>query len=303
MKILSIVKIFRTWVKVSRNKNNIVINRKHMILSNITPDLQDGLEIGPLCSPIVTKSESNGHVWYVDHASAEELKEIYRDVPEVVLDNIVNVDFIWGKRSLSELVNNHLFDYVIASHVIEHIPDMLGWINEIGEVLKDNGILSLVIPDKRYTFDYIREVSTPGMLVEAYLRHQRRPGPREIFDYLASARKIDVISAWNGTIDKLSLLPIHDLKFAFEIAKDSFSSEEYHDAHVNTFTPESFLNLLETFAKINLFNFKVVDFYDTLPNTLEFFISLERMPRNSDRKEYLLVQLESISRARKQFLE
>jgi SAM-dependent methyltransferase len=307
-KFRNIVKIFSTG-KTSRNRlieskddNNIGIDRKQMILSKIKSGVQEGLEIGPLCTPIVTKSESNGHVWYVDRASTEELKEIYRDVPYVVPENIVNVDFIWGTHSFSELVKGNIFDYAIASHVIEHVPDMLGWIKEIGEVLKDNGILSLVIPDKRYTFDYLRELSTPGMLVEAYLHHQRRPGPREIFDYLASAREIDVVSAWNGTIDKSSLLPLHDPQFAFDIAKESINSDNYHDAHVNTFTPESFLNLLETFAKVNLFDFKVVDFYDTLPNTLEFFISLERMPRNSNRKEYMFKQLESLSKARKQIL-
>ena len=95
------------------------------------------------------------------------------------------------------------------------------------------------------------------------------------------------------------LIPLHDLQSVFDRAKDSFNSENYYDAHVNTFTPESFLDLLETFAKLNLFDFKVVDFYDTLPYTLEFFISLQRMSRNSDRKEYTIEQLESLSKARK----
>ena len=205
VKKLSRGKIYHIKLEGSNSTTNISVNRKQIILSKVKPDLQEGLEIGPLSAPIVTKSESNGHVWYVDHASAEELKEIYRNIPHVIPENIVAVDFIWGKHSLSELTKGSLYDYVIASHVIEHVPDMLGWVIEIGEVLKDNGILSLVIPDKRYTFDYLRELSTPGMIIEAYLRHQRRPGPWEIFDYLASARTIDVISAWNGTIDEFKV--------------------------------------------------------------------------------------------------
>jgi predicted SAM-dependent methyltransferase len=302
LKILSKGKFFLNKPVGSDIHSNIGFNRKQLIISKIKPDLQEGLEIGPLCSPIVTKKESNGHVWYVDHVSTEELKVKYQNEPSVSLEKIVDVDFVWGKNSLSELTNGNLYDYVIASHVIEHVPDMLGWLIEISEVLKDNGILSLVIPDKRYSFDYIRELSTPGMLLEAYLRHQRQPGPREIFDFLSSASTVDVASSWNETIDKSSLVHYYDLQYAFDIAKDSFNNGHYQDVHVNTFTPESFLNLLETFVKLNLFDFKVIDFYETLPYTLEFFISLERMPRNSNRKEFMLEQLESITESRKRFL-
>lgn len=297
-KILSTVKISNSKLQESNNDSTIRITRKQMITSKIKPGLQEGLEIGPLCNPTMTKTECNGCVWYVDHVSTEELREKYQNDSSVFLENLVHVDFVWGKNSLPELVNNHQYDYVIASHVIEHVPDMIGWINEISEVLKDNGILSLAIPDKRYSFDLLREISTPGMIIEAYLRHKRRPGPSEIFDHVALARTVDVVSAWNGTIDKSNLEQSHNFQIAFDIARDSFTSEHYHDVHVNVFTPESFLNLLEMFIKLDLIDFQVVDFYNTFPYTLEFFIMLERIPRNSDRSEYRLIQLESISRAR-----
>ena len=48
--------------------------------------------------------------------------------------------------------------------------------------------------------------------------------------------------------------------------------------HVNTFTPASFLDLLETTARLYLFDFVVADFYDTARGTLEFFVSLQRLP-------------------------
>lgn len=298
-KVLSRIKISSIRLKESNFDLNIGINRKQIILKKIKPNLQEGLEIGPLCNPIVTKNEGNGRVWYVDLVSTEELKDKYRNDPNVFLKNIVNVDFILGKHSLSELLKSNFYDYVIASHVIEHVPDMISWINEIGEVLKDKGIFSLVIPDKRYSFDYLRELSSPGMIIEAFLRHQRQPRSREIFDHLASACVVDVISAWNGTIDKTSLIHYHNLQLAFDKAKDGFITEHYHDVHVNTFTPESFLNLLEIFVKLNLFDFDLVDFYDTIPNTLEFFVCLERIPRNSNRDKHILVQLDCINRARK----
>jgi SAM-dependent methyltransferase len=110
--------------------------------------------------------------------------------------NIVDVDYLWGENSLNKLVDEKRFDYIITSHVIEHVPDMIGWLKELADVLKDNGVLSLAIPDKRFTFDYYRELSTPGMFIESYLRNLRRPSPQAIFDYVALTIKVDPTIAW-----------------------------------------------------------------------------------------------------------
>jgi 2-polyprenyl-3-methyl-5-hydroxy-6-metoxy-1,4-benzoquinol methylase len=109
-----------------------------------------GLEIGPLASPRVRKDE--GPVRYVDHASAAELKEKYATDAGMQgrLDEIVDVDYVLGKSTtISEATGKDApFDYVIASHVIEHIPDTIGWLDDLTHVLRVGGILSLVIPDK-----------------------------------------------------------------------------------------------------------------------------------------------------------
>jgi predicted SAM-dependent methyltransferase len=273
-------------------------HRRAKMLSRIDPASQEGLEIGPLFSPIVTKAEAPGKVWYVDYAAADGLKEKYRLDPNVRVDEIVEVDYLWGKRSLSELVDGKQFDYVIASHVIEHVPDMLGWLKEVAQVLKDKGVLSLAVPDKRYSFDILRELSTMGMLLEAHLLHRRRPGPREIFDHFSLASKVDVGAAWTGQLDPAKLARYHELNQAYQLAQESLHTEEYHDTHVNTFTPASFLNLLETAARLDLFGFVVADFCDTPRNNLEFFVTLERLSRAESRQVGLGRQLASLAWAR-----
>ena len=246
----------------------------------------------------MTKTESAGRVWYADYTTTDVLKEKYANDPNVRVDEIVNVDYLWGEASLSELVKGKHFDYVLASHVIEHVPDMLGWLAEVEDVLKDNGILSLAVPDKRYTFDILRELSTAGMLIEARLLHRRRPGPREIFDHFSMASKVDPRAVWAGKLDKTKLVRYHTVDQALELAQDGFHTEHYHDAHVNTFTPESFFNLLEVTARLDLFHFVVADFHDTELNELEFFVSLQYLPRGGNREKELQLQLESLARAR-----
>ncbi|MCY7273284.1 MAG: class I SAM-dependent methyltransferase [Phormidesmis sp. CAN_BIN44] len=70
------------------------------------------------------------------------------------LSKIVDVDYVWGEKSLIDLLETEApLDYVIASHVIEHVPDFIGWLSEVRGILKPGGILSLAIPDKRQCLD------------------------------------------------------------------------------------------------------------------------------------------------------
>ena len=107
-----------------------------------------GLEIGPLAAPRVRKNQ--GPVRYLDHASTAELRRKYADDPVIKhrLDDIVDVDYVIGENAaISDVVAADTpFDYVIASHVFEHIPDPIGWMRDLTHVLHPGGILSLIIP-------------------------------------------------------------------------------------------------------------------------------------------------------------
>ena len=113
-------------------------NRQRRILHEIDIAHQKGLEVGPLTSPIVTKQL--GDIYYLDHLSTKLLKAKYKD-DVIDEEEIVEVDYVL-KNSLSSTLKGQKFDYVVASHVIEHIPDFTKWLQEIAGVLKDGGVLS-----------------------------------------------------------------------------------------------------------------------------------------------------------------
>ena len=74
--------------------------------------------------------------------------------PNVDVRNLVNVDFVLEQGPLREIAANEApFDYAIASHVFEHLPDPIGWLTELHSLLSPGGVIALAIPDKRYTFD------------------------------------------------------------------------------------------------------------------------------------------------------
>lgn len=248
--------------------------RTQKLLRCIDAANQVGVEIGALDKPIVTREM--GQVYYVDHDTTEALRTRFADPSHNIdLNKIVEVDYIWGEKGLAELFQGQTaagFDYVIASHVVEHVPDLIGWLSEIRSILKPGGILSLAVPDKRQCFDYQRPVSRLSEVTEAYLQHSRKPSPQQIFDQVSSAVSYRGSTAWSGAIDPSKLSRISSTQDALNAAKTAFASGEYCDVHCWVFTPASFLQLLSEIAALDLLQFEIAEFYGT--KGCEFFVSL-----------------------------
>jgi SAM-dependent methyltransferase len=286
-------KKWRRWRATSHRRP-----RRDILLSGIDVSTQTGLEIGPLSHPLVTKQESNAQVFYVDSATAAQLREKYRDDAFVQADAIVETDYLWGRQTLPELVHGKTFDYVLASHVIEHVPNMIGWLREIATVLRDEGMLSLAIPDKRYTFDLKRELTSFGALVESFLLDRRRPSLRDVFDHKALAAHVDLFKVWDRELDCSALKNHGSWEEAWRETKAYQDSDDYVDVHVTIMTPASFLDILDGINRLGLLDFSVANFVDTQKYTLEFFAGLQRTPRGLPRETAFARQRDSIAAAR-----
>lgn len=147
-----------------------------------------GLEFGALDKPIASREIFN--VKYIDHLPKGELKKKYRNNEFVNLNNLVEVDFVTNNKPLTTVIKNERFDFIIASHVIEHIPNFIGFINECFTLLKPGGILSLIIPDKRYSFDIYRRQSTFSDIYSAYIEKKYKPTVRDICDHYFEVVKV-----------------------------------------------------------------------------------------------------------------
>ena len=248
-------------------------NRRDKILANIDLQVMSGVEIGALDRPLVSTSE--GEVFYVDHAATPQLREKYRADPNVSVEHIVDVDAIWGAQTLRDCVGrDKLFDYVVASHVVEHVPDFVSWLQEIRSILKPSGSLRLAIPDRRYSFDFLRLESQVHDVLDAFLRRARTPLPRALIDFHTFARHVDCQAAWAGTLDPATLEPHSTLQDGLQLAKDAFQNGTYHDTHCWVFTPASFADLCVHLAEVDLMPFACEFFFDTPRGELEFFVSM-----------------------------
>jgi predicted SAM-dependent methyltransferase len=238
---------------------------KHVKRSNL------GIEIGPSHNPIVTKKDGY-NVKIVDHADKKNLVKKYKAL-QIDTSQIEDVDYVWdGKRTLTDLIGKKgKFDYVIASHLVEHTTDLITFLKDCENLLKPTGKLVLAIPDKRYCFDYFRFPTTTGDLLDAHYTKRIRHTPGKMFDYVSSAALRGGDMGWSeGNTKKLTLL--HTVEEAHDRLKEAMNSKTYLDMHNWMFTPASFKLIISDLQNLGITK---LSYSDALPTAgLEFFVVL-----------------------------
>lgn len=267
--------------------------RRELLLSKDANITGDGLEIGAANNPIIPSPLCR----YVDYANTESLRERFRQSNYHGADSIVDVDYVWsGSGSLKSIVGEQRFDYVIASHVIEHVPNPLGWFRGIAEVVKPGGTFNLAIPDMRFTFDLDCPESSLGELIEADLLSYERPSPRQIFDNCHYGKAVDPGEPWLHKVDPIatpSFSP-NATHLAYEQAKESLNGV-YFDSHCWAFTPRSLLLLLLGVCDLGLFDYLISDYHPTIEGEFEFFLNLMKPTHNITRQDLRSIQIEMIN--------
>ena len=249
-----------------------------------SPNAKVGLEIGALDRPLIDKKiiSESGSIHYLDHLSTADLKKKYQSDSSVNLDAIVDVDLICKDGDLDKSLGTEKFDYVVASHVIEHVPNVIKWLQSIFKSLKPNGILFLVIPDKRFTFDYLRPLTTFGSLLNAYHEKRTIPSIADVYDHYSTAMKIDGGKVWQGLFNNADLLPLASSDLAMKTAEDVLKNKNYHDVHVSVFTPHSFAAILEHLIENEFIFPQIVLYQVTKPYKIEFHVALRKPEESLD---------------------
>ena len=248
------------------------MDRMQTLLQGLDPAKTQGLEIGPLQNPMLRKPEAD--VLYVDHVGTEALRAKYGNDPNVDPARIVEVDIVWSGGSLDAACRGRRFDYVIASHVIEHVPDLIGWLAQLKSVLHPSGTIRLVIPDGRYCFDYRRETSSVADMILAARANAVIPGPRQILDFGLNIAHRDLDEAWSGIPGSDPPPTRQEYDRTLAVMEDARSTGAYHDVHCWVFTPFAFARLMRQLAAYGLLGFACTQCTATAENSLDFFVHL-----------------------------
>lgn len=121
----------------------------------------DGVEVGALHNPLPLPPWTR--VRYVDHP-AEFTEKHYADIDGTT---VRQPDIISELETMEGIADASL-DFVIANHVLEHVENVFQALTSVARVLRRGGIAFLAVPDKRFTFDRDRPLTSLWHIVKDY---------------------------------------------------------------------------------------------------------------------------------------
>jgi predicted SAM-dependent methyltransferase len=122
--------------------------------------------------------KSGAKVWYIDRQQSNELGAHYSDLPAEVIEPDVVAD------AADLPFEAGMLDFIIASHVLEHLPFPLAALENWYRHLAPRGTLLLRIPDMRFTFDAKRARTALGHLLEEHSNRTRFDRRAHFMDWL-----------------------------------------------------------------------------------------------------------------------
>jgi SAM-dependent methyltransferase len=207
-----------------------------------------GLEIGAFEHP--AKLPSACEVFYCDVISKQEALSLFPEIDKnslVEVDEIIDLD-INGLDSFE----SYSQDFVIINHVLEHLFNPVFAICECFRVLKKDGLLFMSVPDKRYTFDKNRPLTSKSQIFERIKRCPPRPMPS---DY----------------IDMLRYVHPEMLENTVEVQQAALMSFLHRREHLNIWTDITFVEFLEQLFIQNKINSNLIHQVRPSENQFEFF--------------------------------
>jgi predicted SAM-dependent methyltransferase len=246
-----------------------------------------GLEIGPSHNPAAPKA-AGYNVEIVDHLDRDGLLEKYKDDVGVSLASIEEVDHVWAGGSLCDVIGARAcYDWIIASHVIEHMPDLVFFLQECQALLKPGGVLSLVVPDKRFCFDHLRRRSSTGDVIQAYIERRTRHTAGQVFDHFSGACNLGETGSWHRDSEG-RLSHVHSFEFAQAMLRKNLETDDDMDVHGWIFTPSSFRLLLHDLNALQYVTLNETSFTDT--RDCEFFVVYANQPSSASHDRIHLAQ-------------
>lgn len=216
-----------------------------------------GIEIGALHRPCPT--HDGMRVKYVDHCGVEELRKQYPEFNEL---RLAETDIIDDAQVLRRIPSEQ-FDFVIASHVVEHMSSAILAIKNWLRVIKADGLLYVVVPSKDAIFDRKRSRTTLLHVVSDY-RYLEGIETRNWEHYLDYALHVDNDIHFGGTLSPDELIT-HAKKLKYT----------GYSIHYHCWLPADFLELL-LWIKQNVQQFNILEFPPIGKDDSEFHVLIEK---------------------------
>lgn len=142
----------------------------------------------------------------------------------------VDVDIVSSFDDMKHIKNNSL-DFIIGSHVIEHVRNPIKTLDLAWQKLVNHGRLALIIPKKERTLDASRSTTTLQHVIDDYKAPDRYKDILHIAEFHALAKPIPITELYEKMTKSIN--------------------EEYHSMHYHVWNEKTFKELLKYVQKNN----------------------------------------------------
>ena len=216
-----------------------------------------GVELGPGHHPMPVLF-SDVTIRYVDRWDPEQNRSLFPDVAAgstfTTPDVIANLDV----DRLSAL-SDESQDFVIASHLLEHLANPLAQLEDMHRVLRRGGVALIFLPDRRYTFD-----------------RKRSPTPLE--HLIADHRDQVTVASDEHLEDHLRKTGVWQDSWTDEDRRREFAFNRERSIHVHCWTEDEFLPVLVHTVVAMGMQWELLDamFVEDVTDGFEFGFALRR---------------------------
>jgi SAM-dependent methyltransferase len=139
--------------------------------------------------------------------------------------------------------HDHSLDYVLASHVLEHVANPIAALAEWYRVVRPGGHIYLIVPDRRATWEHTRELTPVDHMIEDFVRGTTAVDATHIDEFVFQAdwsifspeTPAEDVSAKQAELART-------LRWAVE-------NREEINIHFHTFEPSNLRELLERLSR------------------------------------------------------
>lgn len=203
-----------------------------------------GIEIGPYTQP--TDLSPDCLVTFYDRLSAKKLRDSYdhRCGRPLFEPTIV------GEAAHLEGISKNTCDFIIANHVIEHLETPIAFLQAVSSALTDGGCAMIVAPDKRYSFDVNRQITSFAHLLDEHKTGHAKNKRSHIIDVLIKVVGIDI-----GATDERELE---------RLISELGAEDRYQGIHYHVWDDASFIDFIQ--RSISTFSLPVTLIYHEAAN-------------------------------------
>lgn len=247
------------------------------------------LEISPLYFPLLKQSSN---VKNVDVQSREANIARYNTSDSFprkswgskFADHFAETHYIWKGGSYLNLVGSKRFKHIVSSHVLEHIPDLISYLEDMYDIMEPGGELRMMIPDMSKNWDFRRKPTELSDIIGNHIEKRTHPGSGDYFEQvlLAPLSQISEHDPANyvrhpGLYDEIvTTAAIKEALRHTLAAASRTAAGSYEDAHVNRWTCRSFCQHMQILKDVGLIRLELVNVVPVRPDGGEFLVTLKK---------------------------